>query len=131
MVGVSRPEVDNAVAMIGLKQTIGLGRKLDEQLAVIELFGHATIGAEQAQETGVGGDEGPIFPEHEAVAAAPVDGGYPLPEIVAVGDVATGRLPEQAGPLDWVHPPAFDAVKFELSLVTAGPEGDRDAAPVL
>src|ERR1700722_6099371 len=109
--GPGRPQIDGTIAMTRQQQTIGLGGELDLQPAIVELFSHAAIGPEHPHKAGIGDDERAVFPQHEAVAAAPFDRGQALVEMILLADVAARPPPEQARPPDRMPPNLLVAEK--------------------
>src|SRR5882724_1327420 len=95
---LSRPPRDDAIGIPGQHFALGLSGKLHHDLAVIELVGHASVGAEQFCEAVVRSDKGPVLPEPEAVASAPVDRKDALPQTVVIGRFPAGHCAEKIWP---------------------------------
>src|ERR1700722_15421736 len=128
--GPGRPQIDGTIAMTRAPQTIGLGGELDLQPAIVELFSHAAIGPEHPHKAGIGDDERTVFPQHEAIAAAPFDRGQALVEMILLADIAARHLPEQARPTNRMRAKLLDAVEVQFDLVTAAAESNGGVARI-
>src|SRR4051812_37760132 len=121
---------DDAIAVSGLHLALGLGGKFHHHLAVVELVRHPPVGAEQFCQAVVRNDKGPVLPEPEAVADAPVDRKDALPQIVITGHFPAGHLVEQSWSLDQAAAAIPDAIEIELDFVAAAAERHRNEARI-